>query len=27
VPAKTIVGLHYGAWAVVSLIVLFAAGV
>jgi fumarate reductase subunit C len=27
VPAKTIVGLHYGAWAVVSLIVLIAAGI
>ena len=27
VAAKTIVGLHYGAWAVVSLIVLIAAGV
>ena len=27
VPAKTIVGLHYGAWAAVSLIVLIAAGI
>ena len=27
VPAKMIVGMHYGAWAVVSLIVLIAAGV
>ena len=27
VPAKTIVGIHYGAWALVSLIVLIAAGI
>jgi fumarate reductase subunit C len=27
VPAKTIVGMHYGVWALVSLIVLIAAGV
>ena len=27
VPAKAIVGMHYGAWAVVSLIVLIAAGI
>jgi fumarate reductase subunit C len=27
VPAKAIVGMHYGAWALVSLIVLIAAGI